>query len=64
MTFELIKYLLIKVNCLPCHLVKNSKYENPGYCLLCLAHGAPDPGRVGVANVDVALHGQSQGQPG
>jgi len=43
--------------------VKYSKDENPGYGLLGLAHGAPDPGRVSVADVDVALHGQSQGQP-
>ena len=48
---------------LPCHLVKYSEYKNPGHCLLRLAHGAPDPGGVGVADVDVALHGQSQGQP-
>ena len=48
---------------LPCHLVEYSEDENPGHCLLRLAHGAPDSGGVGVADVDVALHGQCQGQP-
>ena len=43
--------------------MKNGEEENPGDGLLGLAQGAPDPGGVRVADVDVALHRQGQSQP-
>ena len=43
--------------------MKNREEEDPSDGLLGLAHRAPDPGGVSVADVDVPLHRQCQSEP-
>ncbi len=48
---------------LPCSLMHCCKEKYPSNGLLSLVHGAPNPGCVSMAHINVPLHGQGQGEP-